>query len=82
MARKGCGLPALVLIGPSALVLGTEAGRGGGEAEEKGQVWAELGGWHQFAHPFKRSSGCTHSSEQFSLTALAGECPFCVCADR
>lgn len=49
-ARKGCGLSPLVLIGLSALVLGTAAGRGGGAGGEKGQVRAELGGWHQFAH--------------------------------
>ncbi|KAM7226877.1 hypothetical protein CapIbe_021952 [Capra ibex] len=40
--------------GLSALVLGTAAGLGGGAGGEKGQVWAELGAWHQFAHSFKR----------------------------
>ena len=53
-ALTGRGLSALVLIGLSALVLGTAAGQGGGEGCWKGQVWAKLGAWQQFAHPFKR----------------------------
>lgn len=75
MALRGRGFSALVLIGLTALVLGTAAGLGGGVGGYKGQAWAALEGWHQFVHPFKR-----HLSQQFSLTALAGECPFC-CAD-
>lgn len=72
-ALTGRGFSALVLIGLSALVLGIAAGQGGGESGWKGQVWATLGGWHQFAHSFKR-----HLSLQFSLTVLAGECPFSI----
>lgn len=53
-AGRGRGLAALDLIGCSALVLGISEGQGGGASGLKGQVWAALGGWHQFAHPFKR----------------------------
>lgn len=71
---KGRGFSMLVLISLTALVLGTAAGPRGGVGGFIGQVWAALGDWHQFVHPFKR-----HLSQQFSLTALIGECPFCVC---
>uniref|UniRef100_A0A8I3MTY4 DNA damage-inducible transcript 4 protein n=1 Tax=Canis lupus familiaris TaxID=9615 RepID=A0A8I3MTY4_CANLF len=71
-APRGRGLPALVLIGLSARVLGTAAGRGGGAGGWKGQAWAALGGWDQFAHPFKRQDALV-----LAVLADGASCVFC-----